>query len=118
MCTPITVLESPMAEHQPLLGRLAARWFNEVIATDALRLLLDDATLRTAFLNLVGEARGVELSTVTAFERERTTADGRLDLEGVDPQGRPRVIEAKFGHVMSVAQMSRYQNSSPGRTGR
>jgi len=99
-----------MAEHRPLLGRLAARWFNEVIATDALRLLLDDQSLRTAFLGLIADLSGVDLSPVTAFERERPTADGRLDLEGVDPQGRPRlIIEAKFGHTMSTAQMTKYR---------
>jgi hypothetical protein len=103
-------MELTMPNHQPLLGRLAAKWFNEVIATDALRLLLDDRTLRTTFLKLITEATGVDLSDVTAFERERRTQDGRLDLEGVDPQGRPRlIIEAKFGHSIGIEQVSRYR---------
>jgi hypothetical protein len=94
--------------HRPLLGRLA-RWFNEVIATDALRSVLDDPVVRSAFLDFVGNAASTDLSEVRAFERERPTADGRMDLEGVDAQGRPRlVIEAKFGHLMSVDQMSKY----------
>lgn len=39
------------AQHEPLLGRVATRWFNEVIATDALRLLLQDSGLQDAFLS-------------------------------------------------------------------
>jgi hypothetical protein len=97
------------SDHKPLLGRLANRWFNEVIATDALRLLLDDPVTRSAFLALVSQAAAVDLSEIRAFERERTTVDGRIDLQGVDVQGRPRlVIEAKFGHTMSPEQMAKY----------
>ncbi|MDQ3223660.1 MAG: hypothetical protein M3Q75_09360 [Gemmatimonadota bacterium] len=99
-----------MPNHQPLLGRLAATWFNEVIATDALRLLLDDTTLRTALLKMIMQATGVDLSGVTAFERERRTQDGRLDLEGVDRQGRPRlIVEVKFGHLIGFEQVNRYR---------
>ncbi len=98
-----------MTEHQPLLGRLASRWFHEYIVTEAFSLLLDDRTARAAFLDVVGQTAGVDLSAVSAFERERPIADGQLDLQGVDPQGRPRlIIEAKFGHTMSHEQMRKY----------
>jgi len=64
---------------------------------------------RCAFLHLTGDAAAVDLSAVTAFERERPIADGQLDLQGVDLHGRPRlIIEAKFGHTMGEGQMRRY----------
>ncbi len=98
-----------MSTHQPLMGRLASRWFPEYVVTDAFRLLLDDRNARSAFLRLVGDAAAVDLSAVTAFERERPIANGQLDLQGVDSQGRPRlIIEAKFGHTMGDRQMRWY----------
>jgi hypothetical protein len=98
-----------MSKHQPLMGRLASRWFPEYVFSDAFRLLLDDQTARSAFLDLAGNTAAVDLVAVTAFERERPIADGQLDLQGVDPQGRPRlIIEAKFGHMMGDRQMRRY----------
>lgn len=97
------------AQHQALLGRLAPRWFKEIIVTDALRLLLEDEASRTAFLEFVGTAAGADVSAVTAFERERPVDRGQMDLQGVDPQGRPRlVIEVKFAHTMTTQQMTKY----------
>lgn len=97
------------APHTPLLGRLAG-YFTEVITTDALRLLLDDPPSRVAFLDLVGDAVGVDLSMVRSFERERGIEGGwRLDLEGLDAGGRPRlIVEAKIGHLITLDQMRTY----------
>lgn len=97
------------APHTPLLGRLAG-YFTEVITTDALRLLLDDPPSRAAFLDLVGDAVGVDLSMVRSFERERGIEGGwRLDLEGLDAEGRPRlIVEAKIGHLITLDQMRTY----------
>ena len=104
-----------MTPYEPLLGKLAPRWFNEVTATDALRVLLDEGTLREAFLGFVGALASTDLTAVRSFERERVIADGRIDLEGVDVQGRPRlVIEAKFAHGMSVEQMLKYRSHQRG----
>lgn len=94
--------------HTPLLGRLAG-WFNEVIATDALLLLLDHPQSMQAFLGFVGRAAHTDLSMVRSFERERGIGEGRVDLEGLDADGRPRLlIEAKLGHLITTEQMTRY----------
>lgn len=94
--------------HTPLLGRLAG-WFNEVIATDALRLLLDHPQSMQSFLGYVGRAADTDLSMVRSFERERGIGEGRVDLEGLDADGRPRLlIEAKLGHLITAEQMNRY----------
>lgn len=94
--------------HTPLLGRLAG-WFNELIATDALRLLLDHPGSMQAFLDYVGRAADIDLSMVRTFERERGIGEGRVDLEGLDTDGRPRLlIEAKLSHLIPADQMSRY----------
>ncbi|MFK5634248.1 hypothetical protein [Ornithinimicrobium sp. LYQ103] len=94
--------------HTPLLGRLAG-WFNEVIVTDALRVLLDHQQSMHSFLDYVGRAAGTDLSMVRTFERERVIDDGRVDLEGLDADGRPRLlIEAKLSHLITTEQMSRY----------
>lgn len=96
-------------QHTPLLGRLATRWFNEVIATDALRLLLDDPAARSAFLAFIGRGTSVDLGEIRTFVCERAIPGGRLDLEGVDREGRPRlIVEAKIGHTMSTGQISDY----------
>lgn len=72
-----------------MLGRLAG-WFNEVIVTDALRLLLDDPLSMHSFLDYVGHRAKADLRAVRTFERERGIGDGRVDLEGRDADGRPR----------------------------
>lgn len=71
-----------------MLGRLAG-WFNEVIVTDALRLLLDDPLSMHSFLDYVGHRAKADLGTVRTFERERGLGDGRVDLEALMPTGVP-----------------------------
>jgi hypothetical protein len=106
-----------------LLGRIAGLgWFTqngEPAATQALVMLLEDELLRDHILRRAEKITGADLQRVKWFQAETVLDDnGRLDLEGIDADGRPvLVIEAKFGAYLSVDQVRAYLNDQERRMG-
>lgn len=113
---------------QRLLGRLSQMsWFTangEVAATRCLGFMLEHRILREATTDWLSTLAGVDLSEVQRFVVEAVNSDGnRPDVEGLDVAGRPLlVVEAKFGALMTQAQVSGYladqsRRLSPGARG-
>ena len=101
-------------DRRPLLGRMAGLgWFSvngEPAATHAMSMLFEEAVLREAVTQHVGNSLSVDLSAIRWFEAERVQDDlARPDLEGIDQKGNPLlVIEAKFGAALTAAQVRSY----------
>lgn len=73
-------------------------------------MLLEDRLLRGALLTHLARRTRVDVSAVRWFEPEHFTDDGgRVDLVGVDALAKPLiVVEAKFGAILTPAQVGGY----------
>lgn len=101
----------------PLLAQLARYdWFTKVgepAITQFLNGLLDEPSLNQAITALIARRSGRDIFNVVQWRPEQIQADrGRTDLEGLDPEGRPRIIvEVKFGALLTAGQMVSYLSS-------
>lgn len=107
----------------PLLAQLARYdWFTRVgesATRQFLNGLLEEPSLNQAITALVARRSGRDSYNVVQWRPEQVQADGgRTDLEGLDPEGRPRIIvEVKFGARLSSGQMFSYLRSQTIRLG-
>lgn len=120
---PVQVNRNTSTKRKSLLGRLAGTgWFSrraEVTATMSMTLLLEEELFKRSFLRALTKETGVDLHSVSSFHAESVLADGnRVDVEGVDANGRPLVmVEAKFGALLTGGQIGGYFEDQSQRLG-
>lgn len=115
------------ASRKPLLGALAAtpwlRRHGEVLAVQAIALLLQEAPCRDALASWFETGLAIQIADNSAWRAEGVEQEGRPDLAaGSDPKHPQVLIEAKFDHALTVDQTSAYldrlgRSSAPGPRG-
>src|SRR3954451_13091252 len=121
MLSEIATTIGPMAEptsttvRRPLLGALAdtpwLRRHGEVLAVQAVAILLQDSTCRQAVSEWAQRELGSVIPSDLTWRAESVEDEGRPDLAGGHDPNNPQVlVEAKFDHLISASQINAYVN--------